>query len=117
MTNTIFPQGLPDFDSPVLEEEIKRIADSDRDLLAQISTLLENLNWHEKMAVCQTAVSFIDNMHRKLLKLVPIHGELSEPVLKAMRLVEGLSLQALAELVEEILQEDFEGEIEVEDES
>lgn len=117
MPNTTFLKGLPDFDSPDLEQDIQRIAVSDQESLAQISTLLENFNWHEKMAVGQTAYFFIDNTHHKLLKLVPIHGELSEPVLEAMRLVEGLSPQALAELAEDILQEDFEGEIEVEDES
>jgi len=114
MTNKTLLPGLPDFDSPNLEQDMERIADSDRKLQAQISTLLENFTWHEKMAVCQTAVFFIDNTHRKLLKLVPIHGELSEPLSDAMRLVEGLSPQALAELAEDILQEDFEGEIEVE---
>jgi hypothetical protein len=117
MPNQTILKGLPDFDSPTLEEEIERIADSDRELQAQISKLLENFNWHEKMAVCQTAVFFIDNTHHKLLKLIPIHGELSEPLTEAMRLVEGLSPQALAELAEDILQEDFEGEIEVENES
>jgi len=112
MTNTKLIPGLPDFDSPSLEQDIKRIADADREIQGQISTLLERFNWHEKIAVGQTAYFFIDNSHHKLLKLAPVHGDLSEPVLKAMQLVEGLSPQALAELAEDILQEDFEGEIE-----
>jgi hypothetical protein len=117
MTNKTLLPGLPDFDSLNPKQNTERVADSDRESLAQISTLLENFNWHEKMAVGQTAYFFIDNTHRKLLKLLPVHGELSEPVLEAMRLTEGLSPQALAELAEDILQEDFEGEIEVKDES
>ena len=117
MTNKTLLPGLPNFDSLNPKQNTERVADSDRESLAKISTLLENFNWHEKMAVGQTAYFFIDNTHRKLLKLVPIHGELSEPVLEAMRLVEGLSPQALAELAEDILQEAFEGEIEVENET
>ena len=110
MANTKFFQGLPNFDT-------QSIANSDEEILAKVSELLEAFNWHEKMAVGQTAYFFIDNTHHKLLKLTPIHGELNEPVLKAMRLVEGLSPQALAKLAEDILQEDFEGEIEVKHEN
>jgi hypothetical protein len=117
MTNKTLLPGLPDFDDPDLEQKIERLAESDFDICAKLLDLLEDLNWHEKMAVCQTAVFFIDNTHHKLLKLVPVHGELSEPLQRAMQLVEGLSPQALAELAEDILQEDFEGEIEVSNES
>lgn len=108
MSNTTFLKGLPDFDDANLEEETEKLAESDCDIRAKLLDLLEDFNWHEKMAVCQTAVFFIDNTHRKLLKLVPVHGELSEPMQRAMKLVEGLSPQALAELAEDILQEDFE---------
>jgi hypothetical protein len=113
MINKILLSGLPDFDSPNTE----RIADSDREIRSKLDDLLAEFNWHEKIAIGQTAYFFIDNTHRKLLKLVPVHGELSEPMQRAMRLAEGLSPQALAELAEDILQEDFEGEIEVGDES
>lgn len=66
------------------------------------------------MAIGQTAYFFIDSTHRQLLKLVPIHGELDVPVQQAMQLLEKLSPQALAELAADILEEDFEGEVEVE---
>lgn len=116
MPNTTFIKGLPDFDSPTLEQDIEKIADSDREIRAKLDDLLGNFNWHEKMAIGQVAYFFIDNTHRKLLKLGAAHGKLSEPVQEAMILVEGLSPQSLAELATDILEEDFEGEIEVENE-
>ena len=115
MANTTFFEGLPNFDPPTVEGKIEAIVDSDRETLANLSVLMEDFDWHQKIAIGQTAYFFIDSLHHQLLKLVPIHGKLSEPVQQAMGLVEGLSPQALAELAEEILQEDFEGEIEVED--
>lgn len=115
MTNTAFLKGLPDFDSPNLENEIEAIVDSDRETLANLSALMEDFDWHQKIAIGQTAYFFIDSSHHQILKLVPIHGKLSEPVERAMKLVEKLSPQALAELAADILEEDFEGEIEVED--
>ncbi|MEG4294553.1 hypothetical protein Q5692_37825 [Microcoleus sp. C2C3] len=115
MANTTFFEGLPNFDSPTLEDEIQAIVDSDRETLANLSVLMENFDWHQKIAIGQTAYFFIDSSHHQLLKLVPIHGKLSEPVHQAMRLVEKLSPQALAELASDILEEDFEGEIEVKD--
>ena len=114
MTNKTLLPGLPDFDDT--DPELEKIVESDCEIRVKLFDLLENFNWHEKMAVCQTAVFFIDNTHHKLLKLVPIHGSLSEPVQKAMRLVEGLSPEALKETAEDILEETFEGEIEVKNE-
>ena len=93
---------------------MERIADSDRETQAKLSDLMDDFTWHEKMAIGQTAYFFIDSTHRQLLKLVPIHGELDVPVQQAMQLLEKLSPQALAELAADILEEDFEGEIEVE---
>lgn len=117
MTSAIFFQGLPDFDSPTLEEEMEAILTSDRENLAKLSLLLNEFNWHEKMAIGLIAYHSIDTGHTQLLKLVPTHGELSVPVKQAVELVEKLSPQALAELASDILEEDSEGEVEVEDAS
>lgn len=117
MTNTTILPGLPDFDSPTLGEDIQKIAASDREIRAKLDDLLDNFNWHEKMAIGQAAYFFIDTTHHNLLKLTPAHGELSKPIQEAMQLVENLSPQSLAELAAEILEEDMEGEIEVGDES
>lgn len=116
MTNTTLFKGLPDFDSPTLEEEMKRIADSDREIRAKLSDLMDDFNWHEKMAIGQTAYFLIDSSHHKLLKLLPAHDDFDEPVQQAMELLEKLSPQALAELAADILEEDFEGEIEARNE-
>ncbi len=110
MTNTSFFQGLPDFNSPTLEEEMEATLTSDRENLAQLSLLLDEFNWHEKMAIGQIAYHSIDTSHIQLLKLTPTHGELDIPVKQALEFVNKLSPQALAELVTDILQEDFEGE-------
>lgn len=111
----MFFGGLPDFDSPTLEEEMETIAASDRENLAKISQLLDEFTWHEKMAIGQTAYFLIDSSHHKLLKLLPAHDDFSETVQQAMELLGKLSPQALAEVAMDILEEDFEGEIEVGD--
>ncbi len=115
MTNTAFFQGLPDFDSPTLEEEMETIASSDRENLLKLCLLLEEFNWHEKMAIGLTAYHSINASHQ-LIKIAPAHGEFSVPMKQAIEFVQKLSPQALAELAGDILEEDFEGEIEVEDE-
>lgn len=96
---------------------MEAIAVSDAENLAKISLLMDGFNWHEKMAIGQTAYFLIDSSHHQLLKLSVAHGELREPVFQAIQLVEKLSPQSLAELATDILEEDFEGEIEVGDES
>lgn len=117
MTNTKFFSGLPDFDSPNLEEEIEAIADSDKQNLLDLWVLLNQFNWHEKMAIGLVAFYSIDSTHRQLIKLSPAHGDFSSPIKQALEFVAKLSPQALAELVNEILEEDFEGEIDVENET
>lgn len=116
MTNATFFSGLPDFDSPTLEQEMETIAASDRENLAKISQLAEQFNWHEKMAIGQVAYSLIDSSRHKLLKLIVASETPDVEVQNAMELVKKLSPQALAELAMDILEEDFEGEIEVGDE-
>ena len=108
MTNTKFFKGLPEFD----DSESISIIDSDRNNLLQLSLLLQEFNWHEKMAIGLIAYHQIDATHRLLIKLSPAHGEFSAPIKQALDFVQKLSPQALAELAEDILQEHFEGEIE-----
>ena len=86
------------------ELEAQKIAASDKETLAKLSNFLEKIDWHEKIAVGQTAYFFIDNTHHKILKLTPVQG-LSEPMKHAMQLIENLSPQALAELATELLEE------------
>ena len=117
MPNTTFMKGLPDFDSPTIEEEIEAIADSDKDNLAKLSLLLGTFNWHEKMAIGLIAYHAIDVTHRQLITITPAHGVFSVPVKQAIEFISKLSPQALAELAGDILEEDFEGEVEVENEN
>jgi hypothetical protein len=107
----MFLKGLPDFDSPTLEEEIEAIAAKDKEILTQLSPLLETLNWNEKIALGQTAYFFIAiSAKDPLLKLIPTRGDnsFSKPLHEAMKLLEGLSLEKLAELACNILKEDIE---------
>jgi hypothetical protein len=113
MTNTAFFKGLPDFDSPTSTETV---ADSDRSNLLKLALLLEEFNWHEKMAIGLIAYHSIDGTHRNLVKIAPGHGEYSVPVQQALEFIKRLSPQALAELAADILEEDFKGEIEVKNE-
>jgi len=111
MPNQTILKGLPDFDSPTLEEEMEAIAAKDKEILAQLSPLLETLNWNEKMALGQTAYFFIAiSAEHSLLKLIPTRGDgsFSKPLQQAMELAENLSLQSLAELATEILEQDLE---------
>jgi hypothetical protein len=111
MPNQIIVKGLPNFDSPTLEEENEAIAAKDKEIFAQLSPLLETLNWNEKMALGQTAYFFIAiSAEHPLLKLIPTRGDgsFSKPLQQAMELVENLSLQSLAELPTEILEQDLE---------
>lgn len=111
MPNKLLLASLPDFDSPTLEEEIEAIAAKDKEILAQLSPLMERLDWEEKMAIGQTAYFFIAiSAEHSLLKLIPArgNGSFSKPLQQAMELLENLSLQSLAELATEILEEDLE---------
>ncbi len=66
------------------------------------------------MAIGLIAYHSIDTTHRQLIKISPAHGEFDIPIKQALEFVAQLSPQALAELAANILEEDFEGEIEVE---
>ena len=90
---------------------MEAIAAKDKEILAQLSPLLETLNWNEKMALGQTAYFFIAiSAEHSLLKLIPTRGDgsFSKPLQQAMELAENLSLQSLAELATEILEQDLE---------
>jgi len=102
MTNTTFFKGLPPFDD-------SETADSDRSNLLKLALLLEEFNWHEKMAIGIFAYYLIDTSHRQLINLSSAHGEFSAPLKQALEFVKKLSPQSLAELASDILQEPFEG--------
>lgn len=111
MTNKTLLPGLPDFDSPTLEEEMEAIAAKDKEIRAELLPFLDQLSWIEKMALGQTAYWFIAiSAEHSLLKLIPAYGDgsFSQPLQKAMQLVENLSPQSLAELATEILEQDLE---------
>jgi len=116
MTNKTLLPGLPNFDSLNPKQNTERVADSDRESLAKISTLLENFNWHEKMAIAVYACHSIDSTHN-LVTIMPAHGVFCVSIKQALEFVTQLSSSALAKLVTNILEEPFEGEIEVENEA
>lgn len=90
---------------------MEAIAAKDKEIRAELLPFLDQLSWIEKMALGQTAYWFITiSAEHSLLKLVPTYGDgsFSQPLQKAMQVVEGLSLQSLAELATEILEQDLE---------
>ena len=113
MTNTSFFKGLPDFDSKTSTEAV---VDSDRNNLVKLELLLETFNWHEKMAIAVYACHSIDSTHN-LVTIMPAHGVFCVSIKQALEFVTQLSSSALAKLVTNILEEPFEGEIEVENEA
>lgn len=110
MTNTTFFSGLPNFDDDDLDGQMQRIMTSDRDLLNQIYSLLPCFNWYEKMAIGLIAYHSIDNSHTNLMRIEPIHGDISFSVemKRAIELVKNLSPEALAEVAGDMLLEKFE---------
>jgi len=95
---------------PTYDNELVQIIVQDRRTLGQLSLKLEELNWSEQMAVGLTAYHRIDQTSTQLIEIKPRYGEFNAPVTEAMELLNGLSPAALAELVREILQDDFDTE-------
>jgi hypothetical protein len=129
MPNTMFLEGLPDFDKcprcgfahqpPVQNSlcsynysasKMEAIA-KDKEILAQLLPLLENLTWQENMAVGQTAYFLLSTLSSQdtLLKLVQVKTTpLSTPLREAMKILEGLSPGGLTQVATTILAEDIE---------
>lgn len=84
------------------------IAEADGNILQQIAMLTHGCNWHEKMALATNAIVAIDGTHTQLCIVQPKHGRYSESLTAAIQLLRHLSPGAKAELVVDILSDDWE---------
>jgi hypothetical protein len=65
---------IPDIDDKNLDEQIAKISESDRELMARINMLLPFLSWSEKMAAGLHAFWLIDTSHTQLCEIRGRHG-------------------------------------------
>ena len=99
---------MPDIDDENLDEQMAKISESDRELMARINMLLPFLSWSEKMAAGLHAFWLIDTSHTQLCDIRGRHGFFTTPLLSVIDLIKSLSPQAKAEFASDILLEDWE---------
>lgn len=103
------PQGidLPDINDDDLDQQILTIAHQDANITQQIAMLTHGCNWHEKMALATNAIVAIDTGERQLCEVKPKHGRYNENLVAVIALLRHLSPGAKAELIVDILSDDW----------